>query len=412
MQRVQGEQSVKSIQDVKSGINEILNQKLNNIKNTRENNIAYLNRQNFEKMGKYHKNVLYMFGRMMDLVKEGQIINYHEFVSIFENMMRNKNDVEKQYIWGLFFPSTIKHASFLNPFPVPVYTFTQNYTFHISPNENGNFVLQMVTPFMVEQSNTSSSDMYYSNDSTLDGYKLTNVSPTRVAEARVPDNIFQAFVLCAASIDVKFVGRQDVSSGYFGASYHLSSTDVNSFDDNVENFNYVDNTIGSIRADLFSGVNMIYFPQDSSFSQFKKPNTSSADNYIAMSHRMNIYGRSLPSSTLSPKSVMVTVTKVYATLPKSGYEDVLSVHTEINEVSHEQMQSVHEFIKTSGFGVRNGNDKQVIDKFLNMLPIEKNEIIEKIKNEIPDNQVSKRRDYIVSLIRNYKTPQTIVSLYN
>tara|TARA_B110000046_G_scaffold111608_1_gene118818 strand:+ start:10340 stop:10606 length:267 start_codon:yes stop_codon:yes gene_type:complete len=87
-----------------------------------------------------------MFGRMMDLVKEGEIIDYHTFSEILEELFLNKTDNEKKYLFGLFFPKTIKHATFLNPFPVPVYTFQQSYKFHISPNNTGNFVLQMVTP--------------------------------------------------------------------------------------------------------------------------------------------------------------------------------------------------------------------------------------------------------------------------
>ena len=83
---------------------------------------------------------------MLDLVKEGQIIDYTEFSRILSKMFETKNDNEKQYLYGLFFPKTIKHATFLNPFPVPVCTFQQSYKFHITPNESGNFILQMVTP--------------------------------------------------------------------------------------------------------------------------------------------------------------------------------------------------------------------------------------------------------------------------
>ncbi len=80
-----------------------------------ETNITYINKNTYNNLGKYQKNMLYMFGRMLDLVKEGQIINYHEFVKIFEKLISMKNDTEKQYLFGLFFPKTIKNATFLNP---------------------------------------------------------------------------------------------------------------------------------------------------------------------------------------------------------------------------------------------------------------------------------------------------------
>ena len=100
---------------------------------------------------------------------------------------------------------------------------------------------------MVEKSNTTSSDVYYVNDNGLDGYQTGILPVNLVSESRVPNGVFQAVVLVAASIDVSFVGRVDVSSGYFGASYHLTGTNVNTFDNNVQNFNYVDNTIGSVK---------------------------------------------------------------------------------------------------------------------------------------------------------------------
>lgn len=246
---------------------------------------------------------------MLTLFRYVQLNIKFIFEQVFEKLFENKADVEKQYLWGLFFPDMIKHATFLNPFPVPVYSYKQSYTFHITPNASGNFVVQLVTPYMVEQGNPSS-DVTYINDIGLDGHSTAILPVNYVAESRVPPNVFQAFVLAAASMKVTYMGRVDVSSGYFGGSYHLSTTDVASFDNNVQDFNYVDNSFNSIRTKLFSGISMIYFPQDSSFQTFKKPNANSATNYIAMTHRMNVYGRGLPSGTLSPNSVVVQVTKV------------------------------------------------------------------------------------------------------
>ena len=264
----------------------------------------------------------------------------------------------------------------------------------------------MVTPYMVESSNTVASDMYFVNDNALDGFTVSALPVNLVGESRVPSNIFQAFVLTAASIDVSFVGRVDVSSGYFGASYHLSGVDVASFDNAVNNFNYVDNTLNAITSDLFSGINMIYFPQDSSFSTFKKPNSNSSSNFIAMSHRMNIYGRTLPSSTLSPKSVLVEVTKVYATLPQPGYEDVMTAHTSINEISEKEMNSVHDFVKESGFGIRTLKDTHSINKFLSMVPLDQKEVLKGTENMTPNE----RRQEIVSKLKNFNAPLTFIDL--
>ncbi len=260
---------------------------------------------------------------------------------------------------------------------------------------------------MVEKSNTTSSDMYYVNDNALDGYTVSALPVNLVEESRVASNVFQAYILVAASIDVTFVGRYDISSGYFGASYHLTGTDVNVYDNNVNNFNYVDHTVNSVKANFASGINMIYFPQDSSFSQFKKPNISSAGNYIAMSHRMNVYGRSLPSGTLSQKSVMVNVTKVYATLPVSGFEDVLSAHTNVNEVSEVDMNKAHGFIKDTGLGVRVGGDNETLVKFLNMHKYEQESILDGFGENSSEME---KRDELISRIKNFSNNRVVVEL--
>ena len=260
---------------------------------------------------------------------------------------------------------------------------------------------------MVEKTNTTNSDMYYVNDNALDGSTISAAPVNIVAESRVPAGVFQAFVLVAASVDVSFVGRVDVSSGYFGASYHLSSTDVDTFDNSVMDFNYIDNSLNAIQSDLFSGTNMLYFPQDTSFSQFKKPNVNSAGNFTAMSHRMNVYGRGLPAGSLAPYSILVKVTKVYATLPISGFEDIMAAHTRVNELSSEQMYNVHNFVKESGFAVRSGRDAPVVDKFLKMLPFEQKEIIQS-KGDSQD----KRRDNLIARIKNYHHVPTRIDLNN
>ena len=250
---------------------------------------------------------------------------------------------------------------------------------------------------MVEKSQTQFSDTYYVNDNALDGHNDNQLPVNLVGESRVPDNIFQAYILSAASINVSFVGRVDISSGYFGGSYHLSGKNVNEFDNAVNNFNYIDNTTNSVKSNLFSGVNINYFPQDSSFSQFKKPNGNSNENFQTMSHRMNVYGRSLPNSTLSPKSVLVEVTKVYATLPIAGLEDVCSTHSRVNELTNDEINNSHNFIKDNNLGIRNGDDEENLKKFFNMNSIDQNEILKEVKNLKQED----RKDHIISKIMGF-----------
>jgi hypothetical protein len=280
---------------------------------------------------------------------------------------------------------------------------------------------------MVEKSHDTVSDMVYVKENELDGFNIGGVGeniPTMVGESRVPNNIFQAYILVAASIDVTYVGRGDISSGYMGGSYHLSSKNVSEYDNSVNNFNYVDNTQNSIKSSLYSGINMIYFPQDSSFSQFRKVNGDSNDTFTSMSHRMSIYGRSLPPGSLSPGSVLVEVTKVYATLPIAGLEDVCASHSRVNEILPTEMESSHNFIKDLNLTVRNkGDDEKYLKQYLDMDYIEQKEIYDDVQsskksdgtylssNGRPETEVD-RRNKLISLIKNYVPKKTKVDLSN
>jgi hypothetical protein len=99
----------------KSKFNLMLNNVIQEMQANEKSNALYINPENYDKMGAFHKNMIYLFGRMMDLVKDDQTINYHEFVAVMEKLIGHKPDIEKQYITGLFFPKTIVHATFLNP---------------------------------------------------------------------------------------------------------------------------------------------------------------------------------------------------------------------------------------------------------------------------------------------------------
>jgi len=224
----------------------------------------------------------------------------------------------------------------------------------------------------------------------------------------VTAGVFQAFVLCAASVKVNYLGRVDVSSGFFGGSYMLSGTDVHAFDDSAEDFNYIDNSFNAIHAKLFAGINVIYVPQDSSFHEFKRPSTSSANNYIPMSHRINIYGRGLPTGTLSPNSVMVTITKVYATLPTPAFDDIIGVRSSVNELSSEQVKSIHGLVKDNGLDVISGDNKHLLEKFASLNQMERTEVLE----SVPAGASGKRRDIVLSMIKNYQPRNTRIKLTN
>jgi hypothetical protein len=60
-------------------------------------------------------------------------------------------------------------------------------------------------------------------------------------------------------MSARYIGRSDVESGYFGASFHLSTVNSESPDSNVTNFDYVNRSINGTIGALQQGMNVIYY---------------------------------------------------------------------------------------------------------------------------------------------------------
>ncbi len=97
----------------------------------------------------------------------------------------------------------------------------------------------------------------------------------------------------------------------------------------------------SAKANVFEGISMIYVPQDSSFQNFKQLNVGSAGNYIPISHRLCVYGKSLPNSTTpSMNPLTISICKVYATIPFPKYQRVVEMKNDVNQVSTKFLEQV------------------------------------------------------------------------
>ncbi len=69
-------------------------------------------------------------------------------------------------------------------------------------------------------------------------------------------------------LSARYVGRSDIESGYFGASFHLSTTNAEAPDTNVSNFDYINRSINGTIASLPTGMNVVYYPPDYSYLNF------------------------------------------------------------------------------------------------------------------------------------------------
>lgn len=81
-----GEILLKTIQSVIAEINN-------------QTNVRYINQDSYDKLGRFHKQLISNFGKMLNLVNRNQEIDYDDFVQVFEKLFENKTDIEKQYLW-------------------------------------------------------------------------------------------------------------------------------------------------------------------------------------------------------------------------------------------------------------------------------------------------------------------------
>jgi hypothetical protein len=96
-------------------------------------------------------------------------------------------------------------------------------------------------------------------------------------------------------MSARYIGRSDIESGYFGASFNLSTTLASLPDINACNFDYINRSIHGTVGPLSKGMNVVYFPPDYSYLNFLAVNRDPiATGNMSTNMRMNLYGTSLP----------------------------------------------------------------------------------------------------------------------
>jgi hypothetical protein len=374
---------------------------INNTLNSLTKKKMEITKENFNSIGNFEKKILGIFGQMLGYVKDGNIDDYEEFLKLFNNLTHLKQDSEKEYLMGIFFPKKIDVTTFISPFPTPVFTYKQTFTFNITPNESGSFLVEVVSPFLNDLT-SSTSDVKTCTDVTLDGgTQLTNTALWNpVAAARVKDGVFNAYVLMAASIEAKYVGRYDIKSGYLGGSYFLSAVNSDLPDVTLSNFDNIDRSATAVQAGVDEGIEIIYFPPDNSFMEFRKPNV---DNYasgtMSMTHRMVIYGRSLPKGSLSQSSILINITRVFATIPTSSFLDITPTQFPTNTfTSSASYTNVVNSVMNSGFVTRTTGESEHLE---NALELPSPKLTELVKDYSSDD-LSRNKDKKERFIRKLK----------
>lgn len=344
--------------------------------------------EDFNKLGKYEQQMLYRFGEMLGIIANGdEITDFTVFKKILNKIIESKENPEKQYITGLLVPKNIKHAFYPSPFPTPAYTFKQDYSFTIAPNQSGCFLLQFVSPFLplkqdyskgslstdaynTKYNNEFMTDMFFCNHPDLNGVlefdpqsNPTQIKVIKRFDSAIVDTLFSAYIMVAASVSVKWVGSERNKSGMLGASFDLSTKNFKQFDSNACQFDNIIRGNNYVEGDMDSPLTALFFPPDNSFIEYRKP----GEDYIekstsTFSHRINIFGRGLDISNQSQQQLIgdtfiVDVHKVYACIPQMAALDVLPT-----EVLNIDEKIARKMLTKNKMAVRKGDISDIIEK--------------------------------------------------
>ena len=261
--------------------------------NKGNSNVLQLNKDDYKLLSNYEKKTLKLIGTLLNLIDKHQVITYETLTNMIDQLTNTNSTIEKDYLLSLLFPEKIKNTNVLKPFPIPTYTYIQKFQLYITPNDKGCFLIQAICPLLLDTS-SNYSNIYVNNDSRLDGTSYFTNGFTPIQNTKTIQNAFNAYTLHACKLSAKYIGRGDIMSGYFGASYHLSGKNQFEPDNDTTMFAFVDDSINSTISNLTEGINVVYYPPDYSYLTFMKPNIDNVERgSMATSLRLNIYGASL-----------------------------------------------------------------------------------------------------------------------
>jgi hypothetical protein len=109
------------------------------------------------------------------------------------------------------------------------------------------------------------SNFYVCTDAALNGSTIVSgQSPTlgttwtAIRNGSVNSAFFSTYVLLFAKVSVKYFGRSDAESGYFGAGITVSSVNALTVDNSASVFDYVTKSVNGKISYLSEGLNCIY----------------------------------------------------------------------------------------------------------------------------------------------------------
>jgi len=253
---------------------------------------------NFLGLSSFEKGVIKNLSNLLNLVYDPNAnIDYAEFSKLIDKIIKTRPDFHKNYLISLFFPERIKKLNVVFPFPQPTHTFVQEFDISILPSIQGTFLIQIVSPFMVDTTmGPNISNVYINTHPSLDGVSIGlpgNFQAQTVTQV-APLNI-NAYILQACKLSIRSQLQPEFISGKLYGSYEISTTNISLPDTSATNFEYLRKGFNAVEANLNEGLNTIYYPFDNSYLHFRSVNDTTNP---PTNHRMNICGSGLPSSTV------------------------------------------------------------------------------------------------------------------
>lgn len=255
---------------------------------------------------KYDKKLLNWLVQMHNSLNKDQL-NLEEIGSLLELLKHIGAEDQDRYLMSLLYPES-NYAKVPTPFPVPTsevrdhftYTITTSNADAVTNTAGGNFCF-VFNPFYCADLNTGGKSTFYLNtDSSMAGTTSNNNFVARdIGQSSLPGGMYSSYRVVSCAVTVNYVGRMDIVSGTVGCGVGFNGvapagtvgTDKAANAAVYGNFNLIDDSYFSQRTQSINGLRMIYFPLDSTYTNFQFLSNAVSGFYFV------VYGQGLPASS-------------------------------------------------------------------------------------------------------------------
>ena len=225
----------------------------------------------------------------------GETIDMDKVTDLVELLEKIKKTSTNSYLHDLVYPEYAKTAKVPIEFPIPTSSFQIHNQISLTTNSTGQLAI-IFNPYYLEQGAATNSTFFVNNSGSLTGSAPDNFFTSTAIGTTIPVEIYQNYRLVSAAIHVRYVHRLDAASGVFGgavnfenvfpAAIGLTSLDLSRYG----NFNYIDDSYFSQRANVLDGIRLVYVPYDNSVQEFQQLGSHRAGcNFL-------IYAQNFPAS--------------------------------------------------------------------------------------------------------------------